>query len=71
MPNQLRRFFLKQLRKMRFLPPKIYTRISYEYYTGKNLNLENPTEFNEKIQWLKVYYHPKILNQMVDKFAVR
>lgn len=71
MPNKMRRFFLRQLRKMRSLPPKTYTRISYEYYTGKKLDLENPIEFNEKIQWLKVYYHPKILNQLVDKYAVR
>ncbi|WP_411894637.1 ATP-grasp fold amidoligase family protein [Winogradskyella sp. A2] len=56
---------------MRWLPPKIYTKISYQYYTGKKLNLSNPEEFNEKIQWLKVYYHPKILTQLVDKYAVR
>lgn len=71
MSNPIRQFFLRHLRKMRSLPPKIYTRISYEYYTGKKLNLENPIEFNEKIQWLKVYYHPKILTQLVDKYAVR
>ncbi|MCA0153530.1 glycosyltransferase [Winogradskyella sp. 2Y89] len=71
MPIKLHRFFLKQLRKMRWLPPKIYTKISYQYYTGKKLNLSNPEEFNEKIQWLKVYYHPKILTQLVDKYAVR
>ncbi len=56
---------------MRYLSPKIYTRILYEYYTGKKLDLNNPQEFNEKIQWLKVYYRPKILTQLVDKYAVR
>ncbi|WP_179333104.1 ATP-grasp fold amidoligase family protein [Winogradskyella costae] len=56
---------------MRSLPPKIYTPISYEYYTGKKLDLENPIEFNAKLQWMKVFYHPKILNQLVDKYAVR
>lgn len=71
MPNKIRRFFLRHLRKMRSLPPKTYTRISYEYYTGKKLDLKNPIEFNEKIQWMKVYYHPKILTQLVDKYAVR
>ena len=43
----------------------------YEYYTGKKLNLENPVEFNQKIQWMKVYYRPPILTQLVDKYAVR
>lgn len=67
----MRRLFVRILKKMRFLPPKMYVHFLYEYYTGKKLNLENPKEFNEKIQWLKVYYHPKILNQLVDKYAVR
>ncbi len=71
MPSIIRRFFLRHLRKMRSLPPKIYTPISYEYYTGKKLDLENPIEFNEKLQWMKVFYHPKILNLLVDKYAVR
>ncbi len=62
---------MRMLRKMKFLPPKIYAHFLYEHYTGKKLNLENPQEFNEKIQWLKVFYHPKILNQLVDKYAVR
>tara|TARA_B110000285_G_scaffold115339_1_gene130716 strand:+ start:142 stop:447 length:306 start_codon:yes stop_codon:yes gene_type:complete len=56
---------------MRHSPPKLYAHFLYEYYTGKRLNLENPVEFNEKIQWYKVFYHPKILNKLVDKFAVR
>jgi len=56
---------------MRYLPPKIYAYFLYEHYTGKRLNLVKPVEFNEKIQWYKVFYHPKILNQLVDKFAVR
>lgn len=67
----IRRFSLRMLRKMKFLPPKIYAHFLYEYHTGKKLNLENPVEFNEKIQWLKVFYHPTILNQLVDKYAVR
>ena len=67
----MRKLCVRLLKKMRFLPPKLYVRFLYEYYTGKKLNLENPKEFNEKIQWLKVYYHPKILTQLVDKYAVR
>lgn len=71
MPNPIRRFFLRHLRKMRFLPPKIYAKILYEYFTGKKLDLNNPEEFNAKIQWYKVFYHPKILNQLADKYEVR
>jgi len=67
----IQKFRLKWLKKMTFLAPEKYAGYLYEYYTGKKLNLNNPTEFNEKIQWLKVYYHPEILNQLVDKYAVR
>lgn len=71
MQKKVRRFSLRMLRKMRFLPPKIYVHFLYEYYTGKKLDLNNPIEFNEKIQWYKVFYHPKVLNQLVDKYGVR
>ena len=66
--NTLRLRFLK---KMTFLDPQKYVHYLYEYKTGKKLNLNNPIEFNEKLQWYKVFYHPKILNQLVDKYAVR
>ena len=65
------KYILRMLKKMTFLPPQKYAHFLYEYATGKKLNLNNPTEFNEKIQWYKVFYHPKILNQLVDKYAVR
>ena len=71
MPNIIRRFFLRHLRKMRFLPSELYVRYHYEYFSGKKLNLKDPKEFNEKIEWYKVFYRPKILNQLVDKYAVR
>jgi len=58
-------------KKMTFLPQKVYLPLAYEYFTGKKLDLNNPVEFNQKLQWLKVFYHPKILNQLVDKYAVR
>ena len=56
---------------MTFLPQKIYLPIVYKQFTGKILNLKKPIEFNAKLQWLKAYYHPKILNKLVDKYAVR
>ncbi|AKA34106.1 glycosyltransferase [Flagellimonas lutaonensis] len=67
----LRKIGLGLLKKMKFLPPETYVKIYYEYYTGKKLDLDNPVEFNQKIQWLKVYYKPPILTQLVDKYSVR
>lgn len=38
---------------------------------GKELNLENPTSFNEKIQWLKLNDRTPIHTICADKIAVR
>lgn len=56
---------------MRFLPPKVYVKFHYEYFSGKKLDLDNPKEFNAKIEWYKVFFKPKVLNTLVDKFEVR
>lgn len=46
------------LKKIKIVPADWYLRIYYEYYTGKQLNLKNPIEFNAKIQWIKLNYQP-------------
>lgn len=69
--NIFKKRFFGILKKFKFLPQEYYARIYYEYYYDKKLNLEQPVEFNEKIQWLKVYYHPPVLHQLVDKYEVR
>ena len=68
---KIRRFFLRNLRKVRLLPSKLYVKIHYEYFSENKLDLNNPKDFTEKIAWYKVFYRPKLLNQLVDKFAVR
>ena len=67
----MKKLFFGLLKKFKFLPPAFYVKIYYEYYTGKKLDLENPREFNAKIQWLKVFYKNPLLTQLVDKYAVR
>ena len=67
----MKNIFLGLAKKLKFLPPPLYVKIYYRYYTGKILNLEDPREFNEKIQWLKVYYKDPRLTRLVDKFSVR
>lgn len=67
----LKKIRLGILKKMKFLPAPFYMKVYYEYYSGKKLNLKKPIEFNEKIQWLKVYYRMPILSELVDKYDVR
>lgn len=67
-----RRIYLHIAKKFkRVMPIPQYVAIQYEYYNKKKIDLKNPTEFNQKVQWLKAFYHPPILHQLVDKYAVR
>ncbi len=43
----------------------------YRYYTGRNLDLESPRTFNEKIQYLKLHDRRGIYVQMVDKYEAK
>lgn len=48
-----------------------YARWFYHLYTGKNLNLENPQSFDEKLWWLKLNNRDPLLTRCSDKYAVR
>lgn len=45
----------------------------YFYYrnTGKRLNINNPTTFNEKIQWLLINWQHPLIIKAADKYRVR
>lgn len=71
-------FFYKLRRKCQVLAHKVISneamsKLYYRIVLHKKLNLKNPQKFNEKIQWMKLYYYPK--NALVvkgsDKYAVR
>ena len=48
-----------------------YLKLKYHYIINKKLNLDNPINFNEKLQWLKMYNRKKIYTDMVDKYEVK
>ena len=54
-----------------FIDDETFLKIQYFLRTGKRLNLENPRLYNEKIQWLKLFYKNPLLNKCVDKWEVR
>ena len=69
--NFIKKILYGLIKKNRHLPQEFYAKIYYEYYHDEKLDLKNPVKYVEKLQWLKVYFHPPILHQLVDKFAVR
>lgn len=43
----------------------------YKFYTGKNLDLNNPKSFNEKIQWMKLHDSTELKGLCADKYKVK
>lgn len=55
----------KNVSDVKFTKKKFFVRMGYE------LDLENPTTFNQKLQWLKLYDHNPQYTQMVDKLGAK
>ena len=53
------------------LSDKTFVRWLYYLECGHRLNLDNPLRYNEKLQWLKLYYRNPLWTQMADKYAVK
>lgn len=71
-------FFIIKYWRLRFLmlagkliSDENYIRMQYKSRTGKDLHLDPPVLYNEKVQYAKLFYHDQRLKQLVDKYAVR
>ena len=51
--------------------PKHYAKYLYFKVTHKKLNLDNPKDYNEKIEWLKLYSDTSEWTRCADKYKVR
>lgn len=47
------------------------SKVQYFLKTGKELNLDNPKTFAEKMQWLKLYYYDESFGKFADKYQCR
>lgn len=54
-----------------WMDDKKYIQIAFEILMGKDLNLDNPQTYNEKLQWIKLYDRRPEYTMMVDKYAVK
>ena len=59
--------------RLSLISPTTVSKIRYKNNFGRALNLDNPTEFNEKLQWLKLkrYQNDPLVIQCADKVRVR
>ena len=53
------------------VPAEKFLKRLYRIRMGRELNLENPVLYTEKLQWLKLYDHRPEYTTMVDKYAVK
>ena len=48
-----------------------FLRKKYRAKMGKELNLDNPQTYNEKLNWLKLYYRNPLYPLLADKYRVK
>lgn len=63
--------FLAYIGLHNFVSGERFLKARYRAETGRELNLENPVIYTEKLQWLKLYDHRPEYTTMVDKYAVK
>lgn len=56
---------------LNFMSDSRFLQYKYRVVFGKELNLDNPQTFNEKIQWLKIHNRKPEYTTMVDKYEVK
>lgn len=59
------RFLMKNYPKL--MSDKFFIKVLWRQSIGTKLNLDNPTTFNEKLQWLKLNNRDALLINLVDK----
>ncbi len=57
--------------KLNFISDELYLKLIYRARVGEKLNLKNPQNLTEKMQWQKLYDRKEIYHNYVDKFLVR
>lgn len=55
----------------RKMPAEAFLKRMYSIQMGRELDLENPQTYTEKLQWLKLYDHRPEYTTMVDKYEVK
>lgn len=53
------------------MPAEEFLKKKYKIIMGKDLNLDSPVNYTEKLQWLKLYDHSPEYTLMVDKYEAK
>lgn len=69
--RSLRFSYLSEMGLLKWMPDSMYLKNKYRTLLGRELDLDNPKSFNEKLQWLKIHDRKSAYTTMVDKYAVK
>lgn len=69
--KQLVKKIIVGLYNLKLIDDITITKLKYRYKCHKKLNLKNPKNINEKINWMKFYGDTSRWGELADKFAVR
>ena len=72
--KSLKRFLKRVISRIlasRVFSDKFAIKTKYRLEMKKKLNLKNPQTFNEKLNWIKLYFRNPIMTTMVDKYEVK
>lgn len=50
---------------------ELYLKMIFRLSLGYKLDLKKPRTFNEKLNWLKLYYHNPLMSILADKYKVK
>ena len=53
------------------MPDERYLRLLYRYSLNEEPDFEHPKNFNEKLNWMKLFDHNPLYTRMVDKYEVK
>lgn len=68
-PRQLLKRVMWKTSKM--WPERTYLKVLSLINTGSGIDLDHPKTYNDKLNWMKLYYHKMIFTQMVDKYGAK
>lgn len=71
MDNLLKGAILKPFNILYRISPEMELKLMFRLKCGYKLNLKNPTTYNEKIQWIKLYARNPLMPICSDKYEVR
>ncbi len=69
--NRIKSIILSPMNMLYRISPKTELKLMFWLKQGYSLDFDNPKTFNEKLQWMKLYWESEIREICSDKYSVR